>query len=60
MSELLKQTHYVMRSQNGPMLFVDDKDLAELLLSKANVKFKQDIKPEIYETKGIDHRRTFN
>ncbi|MDQ1238840.1 MAG: hypothetical protein QG577_1025, partial [Thermodesulfobacteriota bacterium] len=43
-----------------PVLFVDDKDLAELLLSKANVKFKQDIKPEIYETKGIDHRRTFN
>ena len=61
MSALLKQTHYVMRSQNGPMLFVDDKDLAELLLSKANVKFKQDIKPEIYERKETDHnKRTFN
>jgi hypothetical protein len=60
MSQLLKQTHYVMRSQNGPMLFVDDKDLDELLLSKANVKFKQDIKLEIYERKETDHRRTFN
>jgi hypothetical protein len=49
-----------MRSQNGPMLFVDDKDLAELLLSKANVKFKQDIKLEIYERKETDHRKTFN
>ncbi|MDQ1273594.1 MAG: hypothetical protein QG591_2224 [Planctomycetota bacterium] len=60
MLQLLKQTHYVMRSQKGPVLFVNDKDLAELLLSKANVKFKQDIKPEIYETKGIDQKRTFN
>jgi hypothetical protein len=60
MSELSRQTHYVMRSQNGPVLFVDDKDLAELLLSKANIKFKQDIKLEIYERKEADHRKTFN
>jgi len=60
MSELSRQTHYVMRSQNGPVLFVDDKDLAELLLSKANIKFKQDIKLEIYERKETDHRKTFN
>ncbi len=51
MSELLKQTYYVMRSQKGPVLFVDDKDLAELLLSKANPRFKQDLKLETHETK---------
>ncbi len=44
MLEISKQTHYVIRSpnrRNGPMLFVDDKELAELLLSKASVKFRQ-------------------
>ena len=38
MVELVKQKHYVIQSPNrpnGPMLFVDDKNLAELLLSKA-------------------------
>ncbi len=60
MLQSLKQPHYVMRSQNGPVLFVNDKDLAELLLSKANAKFKQDVKPEIYERKETDHRRPFN
>lgn len=60
MVELLKQTHYVMRSPNGPMLFVENKDLAELLLSKAGVRFKQDIKLEIYERKETDHRKTYN
>jgi len=42
------------------MLFVENKDLAELLLSKASVRFKQDIKLEIYERKETDHRRTYN
>lgn len=62
MVEIVKQTHYVMRARNGPngpMLFVDDKELAELLLSKASIRFKQDIKLEIYERKEADHKRTF-
>jgi hypothetical protein len=37
------------------MLFVDDKKLAELLLSKASVRFKQDMKLEIYESKDMGH-----
>ena len=41
-------------------MFVDDKELAELLLSKASVKFRQDMKLQIYETKEKDHRRTSN
>ena len=56
MVELLKQTHYVMRSPNGlngPMLFVDDKKLAELLLSKASVRFKKDMNLGIYESKDM-------
>ena len=60
MLELVKQKHYVMRSPNrpnGPMLFVDDKKLAELLLSKASVSFKQDMKLEIYERKEKNFRR---
>ena len=59
MVELVKQKHYVMRSPNrpnGPMLFVDDKKLAEFLLSKASISFKQDMKLQIYETKERDHR----
>jgi hypothetical protein len=63
MVELVKQKHYVMRSPNrpnGPMLFVDDKKLAELLLSKASLSFKQDMKLKIYETKERDHNRTSN
>ena len=39
-------------------MFVNDKELAELLLSKANAKFKEDIKLEIHESKETDHRRT--
>ena len=42
---------------NGPMLFVNDKELAELLLSKANAKFKQDIKLEIHERKETDPKK---
>ena len=60
MVESLKEPIYMMRSLNGPMLFVENKDLAELLLSKANAKFKQDIKLEIYERKETGHRRTSN
>jgi CobQ-like glutamine amidotransferase family enzyme len=63
MVELVKQKHYVMRSPNrpnGPILFVNDKKLAELLLSKASVKFKQDIKLEIFQRTGTDHIRTSN
>ncbi len=60
MIALAKQTHYVMRSPNGPVLFVYDKELAELLLSKAKAKFKQDIKLEIHEWKEKDHRTTCN
>jgi hypothetical protein len=61
MAESLKETHYVIRSPNrlnGPMLFVDDKELAELLLSKTNAKFRQDMKLEIHERKETDNRRT--
>jgi len=60
MAESVKETLYVMRPPNGPVLLVYDKKLAELLLSKANAKFKQDIKLEIYERKETDHRRTSN
>ena len=63
MVELVKQKHYVMRSPNrpnGPMLFVDDKKLAELLLSKSSVKFRQDMKLQIFETKERDQKRTSN
>jgi hypothetical protein len=63
MLESLKQTHYLIRSSNGltgPMLYVDDKNLAELLLSKSSVKFRQDMKLKIYETKERDFRRNSN
>jgi len=60
MAESLKEPLYMMRCLNGPVLLVNDKKLAELLLSKANAKFKQDIKLEIYERKETDHRRTSN
>jgi len=63
MLESLKQTHYLIKSsngQNGPMLFVDDKNLAELLLSKSSVRFKQEMKLKIYERKEKDQRRTSN
>ena len=56
MAESVKETLYVMRPPNGPVLFVYDKELAELLLSKANAKLRQDIKLEIYESKESDHR----
>ena len=60
MEESAKSTQYVMRSPNGPALFVYDKKLAELLLSKVNAKFKQDIKLEICETKETYNRRALN
>jgi len=55
-----KQPHYVIRSTDGPVLFVYDKELAELLLSKANAKVEQDIKLEIHEWKEKNHRITCN
>ncbi len=58
MAESVKETLYVMRPPNGPVFHVYNKELAELLLSKANAKFKQDIKLEIHESKETDHRRT--
>ncbi len=56
MVESVRGTHYVMRCQNGPVLFVYDKELAELLLSKASARFRQNIKLEIYESKETDRR----
>ncbi len=58
MAESVKQTLYVMRPPNGPVFLVYDKELAELLLSKVNAKFNQEIKLEIHERKETDHRRT--
>ena len=57
MAESSKETIYVMRPPNGPVFLVYDKDLAELLLSKANPKFKQDIKLEIHERKETDPKK---
>ncbi|MFA6224501.1 MAG: hypothetical protein WC647_19560 [Desulfomonilaceae bacterium] len=58
MAESVKKTLYVMRPPNGPVFLVYDKELAELLLSKVNAKFNQEIKLEIHERKETDHRRT--
>ncbi len=58
MAESVKETLYVIRPPNGPVFLVYDKEAAELLLSKANAKFKQDIKLEIHERKETDHTRT--
>jgi hypothetical protein len=58
MAESVKKTLYVMRPPNGPVFLVYDKELAELLLSKANAKFNQEIKLEIHERKETDHIRT--
>ncbi len=55
MAQLLKQNYYVMRCSKGPVLFVDGKELAELLLSRANLKFRQDIKLEKCQRKETDH-----
>ena len=60
MAESVKETLYVIRPPNGPVFLVYDKEMAQLLLSKAEAKFKQDIKLEIHETKETDHRRTSN
>jgi CobQ-like glutamine amidotransferase family enzyme len=58
MAESVEKTLYVMRPPNGPVFLVYNKALAELLLSKVNAKFNQDIKLEIHERKETDHRRT--
>ena len=60
MAESVKETLYVIRPPDGPVFLVYDKKMAQLLLSKASVRFKQDIKLEIYERKETDHRRTSN
>ncbi|MGA8833693.1 MAG: hypothetical protein ACLPVO_17015 [Desulfomonilaceae bacterium] len=60
MAESVKETLYVMRTPSGPVFLIYDKVVAELLLSKANAKFKQDIKLEIHERKETDHRNTPN
>ena len=60
MAESLKETLYVIRPPNGPVLLVYDKEMAQFLLSKASVRFKQDIKLEIYERKETDHIRISN
>ena len=60
MAESVKETLYVIRPPNGPVFLVYDKEAAELLLSKTNAKFKQDIKLEIHERKETDHTRTSN
>ena len=60
MAESVKETLYVIRPPDGPVFLVYDKEMAQLLLSKASVRFKQDIKLEIYERKETDHRRTPN
>lgn len=57
MAESAKEKIYVMRPPNGPVFLVYDKDVAELLLSKANDKFKQQIKLEIHERKETDPKR---
>jgi CobQ-like glutamine amidotransferase family enzyme len=58
MIESVRATHYVIRPKNGPVLFVYDKELAELLLSKAKSKFRQDIRLEICEIQEKDQNRT--
>ncbi|MFA6223765.1 MAG: hypothetical protein WC647_15760 [Desulfomonilaceae bacterium] len=60
MAESVKETLYVIHPPNGPVFLVYDKEVAELLLLKANAKFKQDLKLEIHERKETDHRRTSN
>ena len=60
MAESVKETLYVIRPPDGPVFLVYDKEMAQLLLSKASLRFKQDIKLEIYERKETDHRRTPN
>ena len=60
MAESVKETLYVMRPPNGPVFLMYDKEMAQLLLSKAQSKFKQDIELEIYERKETGHRRTSN
>ena len=60
MAESVKETLYVMRTPSGPVFLIYDKVVAELLLSKAKAKFKQDIKLEIHEWKETDHRNTPN
>lgn len=58
MAESAKERLYVMRTPNGPVFLVHGKELAELLLSKANAKFKQDMKLEIHDRKETDQRIT--
>ena len=60
MAESLKEPIYVIRPPTGPVFLVYDKEMAQLLLSKAQAKFKQDIELEIYERKETGHRRTSN
>jgi len=52
---------YMMRSLNGTYVYSwENKNLAELLLSKANAKLSRTLNWKYNERKETDHRRTSN